>query len=483
MQTKRTHRSITRSTVAAGNLLAIKKPEFISLVAAPANQKPFSVIRSEDGGKTTKINRTPRTARRGVAQEPPAASVKRDESGILVITFPADYKEEDAVATIETFGLSGYTLSLNGNHYVATRSDVDLQSVANSKNQIRVTSDGVTLTMDEDVYTAPEHQPVEGVAVVAYEFNKKTFDETSVLDWISKNSIDIAKDAAQNSDDVNISVQRREVEEGTEVRRIEVEAGVVAVIARSESYDVPEASIGVVEAAYGGWGWGQMDFMASMADDAFCSAFDRAMGSLSSVLRRIVYYSELPLDLRKTLVSNATSQFAAFVNGAIDALPRQVLLLQAVRSDADHQPEESHMNTAEQAAKAEEVKRAEAEAAAAKQAEEDAKPVTRGELAALITAGIQAALPATQAAKEETVARSESSEETNKAAVQSESITRSDLTAAFADAIKPVMERMDKLESTTVVRDTGGDAKQVEKPAPKKQSVFRGAFLHHNDQE
>lgn len=477
---------VTRSApAAAGNLVSVVTPAFISLVGKPANQRPFKVIRS-DNEEAQDASRTVRTSRRGTAATMKTA--RRSDDGIIALTFPANYTKEDAETSLITFGLTGYTLTESGGIFTACRSDPDLQLIAKSP-KIRVTSDGIVAAMDEAVYTPQTPKPVTGgVTLVRFEFDSKAFTEESVSAWLTQNSVDNTGDGIQNSGGAVISVKRRDTTEGVEVRRMEVEVGVVAVVVQSEVYDVPDMfAAGVIEAAYGNWGWGHLDFSASMADIAFCDALDRAEDRIGSVLRRILFYSELPLELRKTLVTTALEQYGSFVINAIDALPRQAIVL-ATRSESNvHTKESTAMSTVDQqaAAKAQELKRAEeivaaaaketaAAAEAAAKSAADATPVTRGELTAAITTAMTAAMANVTRAEPAAAAAAAP----NAAEAAPVAISRADLTTILGDVLKPVSERIAKLEGSTVVRSDTGDQAHVkpeEKPGEKK-NVFRGAL-------
>ncbi len=472
MKTKSTRntRTVRRSmddTPVDGNLLSIDTPKFISIVGRPANQRPFVAIRSEPESTPAAPTRTVRAKR-----------TLRSDQAIMMLTFPATYTEDQALGAVQNFGLDDYNVTFNGTNYVAVRSDTDLQSVAKSSSQIRLTSDGVMASLSAESYTPVEATPEPSVSLARLEFAAKTFDAEGVAAWAAKNSVDIPQDGIQNSGELMV-VQRKDVPEGTEVRRMEIEKGVVAVVVRSDVMDVPVClAIGVIETAYGCWGWGQMDFNASMADIAFCDAFDNAQYRLGEVMRRIVYHSELPLETRKTLVKTAAEQFATFVTNAIDALPRQVLLL-AVRSDADTKGA-TKMST-------EELKRQEAEAKAAKEkAELDAQPITRADIKALIAETLAAVAPPVVAVDTAEVVRADTPAVTAPAttpadpavapviAQETQVITRADLNSALADALKPMLERVERAEQVTIVRDTSGDP--AVSPAAKS-NIFRGSIF------
>lgn len=484
--TKQLTRISRSSPAATGNLVSVGTPAFISLVGKPANQRPFKVIRDD---KTT-ADTTPRavrTARRGTPATMKAA--RRSEDGILALTFPSGCTKEDAESSLLTFGLTGYTITETAGIFTASRGEPDLQLIAKSAS-IKLTSDGIMAVMDENVYTEPVLTPKPSVSLVRFEFDASKYDADKVSAWLKKNSVDNTQDDTQNSGDAIISVKRKDVAEGVEVRRMELEVGVVAVVVQSEALDVPDDfAVGVVECCYGQWGWGQLDFSASMADRAFCDQLDTAESRIRSVLNSILFYSELPLELRKTLVSTALTQYGDFINNAIDALPRQVLLL-ATRSDSDTSQEIQMTTEAQKKAdEAAAVKRADEDAAAklaatnAAQAEIDAKPVTRGELTSLVTDAVTAAMAATGTVATPVV-RSDVATPATPAAVsatEAVSISRADLLSVMAEAIKPLGDRLEKIESTSTVRSDQGDPPVVvagKDAAPK--SIFRGAIFGGN---
>lgn len=456
---------VKRSDAVEGNLVKVTDPAFISLVGKPANQRPFPVIRSADGKTAPRVTRT-----------------KRDDSPVLMITFPADYDEADVGEALDLYGMSGYTVISEGGSFVAVRSD--LQSVAKvaelSPSTIRLTSDGIIASINAEQFAPTGGKSVAGVAIVRYEFDKKTFDEDATKAWLSENSIDFSKDAIENSASDVISVVRKDIAADTDVRRMELVAGVVAVITRDDVTDVPAAFIAVVnEAAYGNWGWGQLDFNATMADRAFCEMLEDAEWQLERVIRNILFYSELPLDARKQLVTRSLTQYGAFINNAIDTLPRQVLQLVArsVARSAVEPKQEKDTMTKEQI----EAKRAEDEAATLAAAEA-AKPVLRGELAELVTAAVASAMatrsePVAAVVVEPVVAVvTEAAPVAGAAPAAVVGITRADIEEIMKAQFAPVTERLDKIEGTTIVRSDNGDGTQTVPVKAKREDAFKGVL-------
>lgn len=493
---------------ATGNLVKIDTPKYLSLVGKPANQRPFPVIRSvQEPAPKGRIVRT-----------------KRGDNAVLMLTFPEGYTEDDVAQSLVLFGMEGYAVSTDGTAYYARRSD--LQSITNVEvmktEQVRITSDGIMACIDGAQYVPKAAASVAGITLSSFEFDRKTFDTEQIISWCNQNGVDISSDGIENpSIDVSF-VNRTQVNEGTEVRRLALDTGVVAVIHRSDCCNVPDMFAGpVTEAAYGNYGWGQLDFNAAMADVAFCDQLGDAEYRVRSVLDQILFWSELPLDTRKTLVTRCLQQYGAFINDAIDALPRQVLQLSGVAARADlptSAPTAVQTITQEKAAMKIDPIAAQKELdqlVATRQADEAAAaalvataatatvaattadtaadapaaaadvPLTRADIAAMISTGFADALAAHAAASQETIVIRAATADTAATAaavaasapasttVAAATITREDIAALLAEQLKPIGERMERIEGTTILRSDSGDGKQI---APTKESVFRGAF-------
>lgn len=111
----------------------------------------------------------------------------------------------------------------------------------------------------------------------------------------------------------------------------------------------------------------------------------------------------------------------------------------------------------------------------------DEAPVTRAELAGLIASAVVEAMKQNSAPVVAAPAAAEQAAPAvaaaPAAAAAPASITREDLTAALADVLKPVTERLERIEGTTVVRSAGNDGEPAKaEPAKTEQNVFRGAF-------
>lgn len=449
--------------ITQGNMMRIESPTALSLVGRPANERPIQVMRSS-APDTKRVSR-----------------VRRSEAPVLALTFPVGSTKEDVDSMLAEFEMTNYVVTDIDGIFVALRSD--LQSLANiERTDIKLNATGVVASLDASQYNVTRAASTDNIALVAIEFDAKRFDADAVSSWVAQNGVDSVQETVENSSGDSLTVKRSEYEEGAELRRVQLEDGVVGVIKRSDVLDVPDGfASAVCETAYGNWGWGHLDFNASMADVAFCELMDDASYRLGRVLRDITIHSQLPLESRKALVDRSLAQYGDFVKNVIDALPRQVMLL--VTRAAENK-ESNTMKHAEQGATSSATTAAAATTTAATEA-----PVTRAELAELINAGVAAALAqrAAPAASAETTTETTTDTATAPAAAAtaaepSQTITRSDLAEAIAAAQKPLLDRLAEVQNTVVVRSDSADtlvAAHGVKTEPVKRSaadVFKGAI-------
>lgn len=449
-----------------GNLVTIRTPKFLSVVGLPANKRAFGIVRSEPSNATPgDSNMKPQVVRR---------QRRSDPSPILRMVFPQTYSDEQVAEKMTAFGLSGYDVQRSeAGDVVATRGDLKSISTEDT-TEIRLTTDGIKATVQR-MDSAEPVNPKSGISVVSLVFRADKFTAESVTAWLSDKGMPAAASAEGAGDFI---VQRKEVQEGEETRTVELEPGVSAVVARSDDSDIPDGYVAVVnETCYGNWGWGQLDFAASMADVEFSRVMDDATCRLRYVLDQILLYSALPLAERKTLMVNALEQFKTFAVGILDSLPRTILV--AVARSASPTKENPEMT--QQAA-----------GGATTPAKTDAPPaqpttLTRADVVSVMNEVLPGLLA--EAMKTgNTVARSEGGAdgeppvkgEPEKKEEAPAAITRADLTAAVAEAVKPLVERVERVEGTTVLRSDTGDAsvqKTETDPAKTggKTDVFRGA--------
>lgn len=444
------------TTPVKGNLVKPVATKFVSLVGLPANQTGFKVVRS-DQGETDMSKPTSRRLRRS------------EVNPVLRLTFPEGTTEEGVKETLASYGMATYVVASDDKGiFTATRSD--LQSIANEDTtSIKLTAGGIMATVKRQASAPTAPQAPEGrphIAVVGVEFDPELFTAEQAQEWLQRNSVDNVSAPAQNPDETAITVKRGDVADGEEVRRLQVEDGVTVVIARADVMSVPTDMVAVVsEAAYGNWGWGQLDFSASMADEEFCEQVGDAIYTLGGVLRNIVFYSDLPIDTRKVLVANALAQFGGFVNTIMDSLPRQVVV--AVARSAQPK-QENEMKTTDTN-----------NGAGANGQENKAQFVTREDLAAAIAEGIKAhetskaeELKRAEEAKAKAEAEAAAAKE---ASDKAQEVQRSAITEAVKAATEPLVEKIAKLEGQTVVRSATTDP-AAKGAKPEKQDVFRGAL-------
>ncbi len=483
-------RRIIRSAVPVdGNLVRAvesKRKKFVTLTSKPANERPFVVVRSdadpeEEGiGGAVDAPATP-TPRARIVR-----GVKRNDNPILALNFPDDTTEEQATAILAEYSMSDYKLSTNDEgRFVAVRSD--LQSIADIATTEVMLTAGVLASLDATEFAVKRSENKNNLTLVSLEFDAKRFDTDQVNSWLSKNSVDSTQDSVENSSGDVIAVKRNSVGAETDTRRVELEPGVTAVVARSETCCLPEEYAAVInEAAYGNWGWGHLDFNAALADEEYSRWMDKAQDKLNSVLRHITMYCGLPLDARKQLVNQALAQYGDFVGSVIDALPRQVMLLVTRAADANKESNTMSKDTAVAATDT---------------------PVTRAELAKMITDGVAAAMVAqrndpataavaapaaavavaapvaaaadtnTQRAADPVVATPAATPAVVAAApAATETITRADMAAAVSEAMAPLVAQITEMNNTVILRNDGGDVAVKTVAVKRTDDVFVGAI-------
>lgn len=436
------------------NVTTLVEPAFLTLTKKPANQVGFKIVRDDKEQEMAEPNPEIRVKR---------VRAKRSMGPMMSVVFPAGTTEEQAKTKMDEYGLSGYTITTEDTGIVAMRSD--LTELPARTISIGI-GDGVKAIIERTDAPAGEK---ENIAVVEVRFQKDYYpEESEIMAWLERHDIDFLENGVKNGDTVT-TVCRAEVAEGTETREIEADDGVIFVVSRADVMDIPSSFVEVVsETAYGSWGWGQLDFAAAMADKEFSSVAHDAIYTLRDVLDQILFYSPLPVAVRKELMTRAATQFATYVGSLLDALPTKVVL--ATRSI--HESKESDMSNK----KEEQVQRSEeqikAPAAPATEAPAaTAEYVTRSELADIVANAVKEALAANVQRSEETPPAAESAGPAT-TTDPLEVVTRSmaDLTKTMQEMASTVNERLVKIEGATVVRSDEGDGKSV------KGDIFKGMF-------
>lgn len=432
-------------TKKGNRITAVKEAQFVSFVNRPANRRAFSIVRG-DKVSIKKVGRARRS----------------DPGAIALVTFPAGFTEEQATASLAHLGLQGHKVQIDGEAVLATRAD--LQSTSNEgMTPIKLDAEGTTVWLESSKMSIPEVGSAK-LAVQAIRFDTSFFEsDAQISAWLTENSVDFTQNAIHNSEGVYV-LKRHDLEENTETREVQLDDGVTAVVVRSDLCDVPEGFYAVInECAYGHWGWGQLDFTAMFLDRTVGEALEVAETTLTRVLREILFYSALPIDIRKELVSRALSQYGSFVTGLLDMLPRQLLVTVTQTSDKS-----GGSMDPKDAPKAAPAVTQEAPAASDAPAGDQAAaetPITRKDVEAMIAAAV-AAKPVETAPVEAAPA----------AAEEATSITRADILSAMQETLKPVAERLDKLEGTAIVRSDVAD------PAaePEEEKIKRNGSEGHD---
>lgn len=457
-----TRRRIQRSVAVEGNQVTIDKPGFITLVRKPANQRSFGIVRSEEEGNVSKpaTKRVRRTRR------------NEGDANLVRITLPGTLDEAGVQTALTTYGLLGYTV---------TRSEDDTSWIAQNPSAIDCTDPLATINMLDGVVAHVRRNedttPVEGkgqLTATSFEFSADVFaDAAAVSEWCQRNSVDFDEKALNNPSG-NLVLQRAEVAEGEEIRLMELEEGVTVTVTRSQVGDIPEGFIAVInEYAYSGWGWGQLDFTAALADDKVGDALYDGLWILEDLLRNILFWSELPVDVKKELTTRACGQFAAYANGLLDTLPRQLLI--SVATTQRSAKENDMSNTAKPAATAAattEAQRTEAAAAPAVGSPEFATAV-----GAAVAAELQRREDAANALAAEEVQRTADEEVKKTAAATEAEVRRSELVDAIKTVTEPLLAQIEELKGTTILRSEAADPKlAAEKVQRTENDVFKGVF-------
>lgn len=444
-------------------LAKIVKPKFLSLVGSPANQVAFKIIRDDNGD---------------TSMSAPHIQRKRTRRADSLISIEFEETVDDAVIaqTMQDWGVGTYTVETRDTKKYVKCSEA--------------TGDTIRVNMGEGRYATilkPISRSAPGaksaLSVVRIEFAADYFpNNEDVAAWLGANSVDFSQDAIQNGPELTVVRRDVKVEKEEETRSIQVDTGVQFVVARAEVSDVPENFIVVVnDAAFGNWGWGQLDFAAMMADVEFCKWSEEAIYTLNRIIDRILFYSELPIPVRKELIVRATSEFSSFIVTLMDALPARVVI--ASRSTLDKEKSMSNKKepngtavkrqdeveattteattaatTAEATPAASEPEAAISRADVAKMIEVAMSGVATqlSDIAAKLTPATAAAAPVVETVRSDTPADTELTK------------TLSGLT----EVITGMAKRLDSLEGGTTVRSDGADAKQTQ----VTKDVFRGVF-------
>lgn len=305
------------------SLLKLEQPRFLSVVGSPANRTGFKVVRKDENGNTKLRNLVE------------AASEKREDAAtpaLLSLSFPDGLTLAEVNELLEAFGMeTEYEVrGEDGGQFIAYR-----RNCPENVETIEInTGMGYVATLALQRFSRSDVDQV-GVTLVGLEFDE-AFSEDKVRDWLETNGVVIDASAVEVCEGGFAVTRHALPEDGSaHVKKLQVEAGVYAVVAATQRNDVPiRLYRSVVEKAYGNWGWGHLNFASALVDPEFSEKSYEAIDALEDVLENIVLYSGLPLEDRKQLMRNALSQFGAYLEQMMDALPRETMDTGSKRNDS-----------------------------------------------------------------------------------------------------------------------------------------------------
>lgn len=307
------------------NVASLADPRFLTLVKYPGGQVAFKVVRKDDGNASAE----PVTEEVEVVQPQRIRRVRSVvRSSLLSIVYPAEVTDEDVKKEMAIMGLTGYTMSRQEDgSTIVLRSD--LTTVPENTFRVDLGDNRFATILRRDSVPATKDCGPTGLTLVALDFRTEQFaDEGAVLDFLSRNSVTFIEDGITRGDGI-IRVSCSNVPPDTEIRTIEID-GVTASVARSEIDTLsgePSFTTVISDAAFGCWGWGQLDFSARLADVRFSEAGREATGLLYDTLQDILFYNSLPVTVRKELVVRAVNQFSLYMVSLLEALPEKLVVI------------------------------------------------------------------------------------------------------------------------------------------------------------
>ena len=442
-------------------LATMVDPVALTLVEKPANQVAFRVVRGENGEE---VSVPVKRVRRQRAES---------RSAFLHIEFPAGTTREEVEAEAKDFGLDGHSITeTESGGFILRRTDSPQTDAPTISVNL---GNGRTLTMlRTDGAGEQKTSKEDGLKLISISLDKEVFrSDEDVKSYLEQKAIDIADWGNENTDTHYVFTRSSEGSVGS-AGKIELEDGVVVEVVRAEITDVPSSIAEVVsEAAYGSWGWGQLDFAAALMDVEFCNLTEKAIYKFRDVVENIMFYSRLPLAARKELIYRAASQFALYVGNLLDGLPAGVVLVNRSSNPKKESDMASKPNTQEI-----ETPATPGTDTAPEATNSNTETLTRADVQAMISEAVAAALAAKapEAPATEQVARSDEkapeADPQDKTLEALQVLTRS--VEALTQSVSSVNERVGGLESTTVVRSDKGDAPTTTETS--KRDVFAGVL-------
>lgn len=436
------------------SVASLAEPIALSLVGKPANQVGFRVVRNDKGEEVSVPVRRVRRVR------------SEAHSAFLYISFPAGTAREDVDSVAKDFGIEGYEVVEEETRVLLRRADYEEPTAPTIDVNLGGGRKVTMLRTDERPTRAQE----AGLQLIAITFDKEVFrSEADVSEYLAQKDIDTAQGRIDNTDTQYVFARSLGEVSGT-VGKVELEPGVVVSVRRAEEDDMPQTiAVVVSEAAYGSWGWGQLDFAAALADVEFCNLSHEAIYRLQDVVYNIMFYSQLPVAARKELIYRAAAQFALYLGNLLDGLPAGVVLVNRSIKEKEQQTMT--------------VKADQNQPGTASPAEDKPEYLTRADAQAMIQEAVAAAIaakPVTEIQERsapEPAASAPAANQNDSAVLASlEAITRS--LATLNETVTAVTKRVDSVESTTHVRSDSDDTAPAVTDEPKKQKrdIFDGLF-------
>ena len=292
------------------SLLELERPDFLSLVKSPANRSPFGIVRSADG----KVKRQRRS----------------DGSALLDLTVTGELEDDELNDVMSSFGITTEEYEIerrDGNTYMKRKRDDDEEV-----DPITMTiATGIVATLDRNVINRSQKRddnPVDrpSLTVVKLTFDKDEFaDRDSAVAWLAERSIEYTDEDLFAVAGESVLV-RHDYGKEADLKDISLGGGVTATVAHTVRDDIPQVIYRqIVEEAYGNYGYGHIDFFQAMVDQEFTRDAKDANYWLWDVLDNIIFYSNLPLSDRLSLVENAMGEYLAWITALMQSLPREVL--------------------------------------------------------------------------------------------------------------------------------------------------------------
>lgn len=439
----------TKKRIRQGQLNTLVEPNYVSVVETPANRTGFKVIREDKGTMSLLPGKQ-------------KVHSKRKDSQLLSIDLPEGVSRSSAEEIMHTYALEEeYEIVERDGHFSLVRSGAEERALDGAT--LIPLGDGVMARIerkDEKKQTTP------GVQLVRLDFSGDGFSTVdSVKGWLIENEIDFADGGVEKTDN-GFSVTRVDAVDGA--KGINIFEGVVAMVVRSEETDVPQKVYrNVVDAAYGNWGWGHIDFAASLADPCFTEHSWDALYALRDVLENIVIYSGLPMGERKRLIRGACEQYANYMDLVIDALPTTVL--EQSRSGAETLKREDSVMSKVNEKPADDVSD---ESKDAGDNQEQMISLSREDLDGLAKTTAETVVAGVIEAQKRSDDSDDASDEKDGEGEPAEIAALTKVVGDLANSVKTMRSDMDELTETTDTRREDDESQETSEAQPK--SVFGG---------